>query len=270
MKGKLLKGGLTVLGAIFLSTLGIYASDGLQGIRGQLAQLQSGEKGGICNEGSVPVKVGAGIMCVDMYEASASDGCPHRAPASLLQSDQNLESPECFPTSVQGKNPWAFVSLPQAQRLCALVGKRLPTSAEWYSIALGTKTETCVIATQNAEETGTHTCSAPSGAHDMVGNLWEWVQENIVNTTYQNRSLPEEGYVTSVDADGVAITVDTNPDSAYGEDYFWSKSEGVFGMIRGGFYGSGNDAGLYTVNASVPTSFAAQGVGFRCVSDVLN
>ena len=79
--------------------------------------------------------------------------------------------------------------------------------------------------------------------------------------------LPEEGYVTSVDAQGLAITSATTPDDMYGRDYVWSKTEGVFGMIRGGFYGSNQDAGLYTVNASVQTNFATQGVGFRCVKD---
>ena len=39
-------------------------------------------------------------------------------------------------------------------------------------------------------------------------------------------------------------------------------------MIRGGFYGSEDDAGLYTANTSVETSFASQGVGFRCVEDI--
>jgi hypothetical protein len=40
-------------------------------------------------------------------------------------------------------------------------------------------------------------------------------------------------------------------------------------MIRGGFYSSGEDAGLYTINASIPTSFATQGIGFRCVQDLI-
>jgi formylglycine-generating enzyme required for sulfatase activity len=103
----------------------------------------------------------------------------------------------------------------------------------------------------------------------MVGNVWEWVDETVNGATYRERPLPPEGYVTEADAEGVAIATDAQTGSElYGNDYFWSKSEGVFGMIRGGFYGSDLDAGLYTVNASVPTNFATQGVGFRCVMSV--
>ncbi len=103
----------------------------------------------------------------------------------------------------------------------------------------------------------------------MVGNVWEWVDETVTNRSFNERELPMEGYVTEVDASGVAITTDAVKGSElYGDDYFWSKDEGTFGMIRGGFYGSGKDAGLYTTNASVPTSFATQGVGFRCVMSI--
>jgi formylglycine-generating enzyme required for sulfatase activity len=152
--------------------------------------------------------------------------------------------------------------------MCAGAGKRLPTSDEWYRIALGTETDTCVVDENAVRETGTVECVSSSGIHDMVGNVWEWVDATVVGKNYDDRELPPEGYVTSVDASGVAITTATEGDILYGDDYFWSKGEGVFGMIRGGFYGSDDDAGLYAVNASVPTSFASQGVGFRCVEDV--
>jgi formylglycine-generating enzyme required for sulfatase activity len=153
--------------------------------------------------------------------------------------------------------------------MCAEAGKRLPTSDEWYQIALGTDVSACIVQSGTPQQTGTASCVASSGAYDMVGNLWEWVNETVTGSTFQNRTLPMEGYVTSVDSGGVAVTSDQAPDDLYGADYFWSKNEGVFGMIRGGYYGSGKDAGLYTINASVPTAFASQGVGFRCVEDVL-
>jgi formylglycine-generating enzyme required for sulfatase activity len=154
--------------------------------------------------------------------------------------------------------------------MCAGAGKRLPTSDEWYKIALGTDASQCVINGDSPESTGTESCVASSGAYDTIGNVWEWVDETIYGNTFKNRSLPAEGYVTSADASGVAITTQTNiADELYGKDYFWSKTEGVFGMIRGGFYGSDDDAGLYTINATVATNFAAQGVGFRCVEDII-
>lgn len=270
MKSRWAKGVLTVVGAILFSTLGIYASDALQGIEGGIGNLASIRgANGICTEGSVPLKTGDGVICVDIYESSPSKECPHRELTNVIQSEQNTNANECYAESVKDAQPWNYISLSQAQRMCAQAGKRLPTSAEWYRIALGTDASRCIIKNSAVERTGTEACVSGVGAYDMVGNVWEWVDENVVGNTFQERTLPPEGHVTSVDVNGVAITSGASPDSLYGDDYFWSHEEGVFGMIRGGFYGSDGDAGLYTINASVPTSFATQGVGFRCVKDVL-
>ncbi len=103
----------------------------------------------------------------------------------------------------------------------------------------------------------------------MIGNVWEWVDETVQDGSFSDRKLPETGYVASVDASGVAITTAEQEQQLYGADYFWSKHEGTFGMIRGGFYGGESDAGLYAVNASVQTSFSSPGLGFRCVEDVI-
>lgn len=269
MKGRWVKGILTVSGAVLLSTLGIFASDTLRGVDSQLGNLSGSQKNGVCRVGSSPVRVGEAVICVDLYEASPSEECPHDELNSTLHSEQNVSAENCYAASVAGAIPWNFISLPQAQRVCATSGKRLPTSKEWYQFALGTDPEKCIIDSPNPDKAGTPECIATSGVHDAVGNLWEWVNESVVGNTFDNRTLPQEGYVTSVDAYGVAITSAEAPDDLYGKDYLWSKEDGVFGMIRGGFYGSKQDAGLYTINASVPTSFASKGVGFRCVEDVL-
>ncbi len=269
MKGRLLKATLTVLGAIVLSTIGIFAADSLQGVDHDLSNLAGTKGAGICQSGSVPMKSGSGVVCVDMYEASPSTKCPHSNPANTLESEQNANSAGCYAASVPSAIPWSFISLPQAQRMCAGAGKRLPKSSEWYAIALGSDPNNCVIRATAPQQTGTEACKSAIGAFDLVGNVWEWVDETVTGNTFEGRAVPEEGYVTSVDASGIAITSGSDPDQLYGNDYFWSKTEGVFGMIRGGFYGSNSDAGLYSVNASVPTSFASQGVGFRCVADVL-
>lgn len=269
MKSRLLKGISVVLGAVFLSTLGIYAADSLQGIDGGIQNLAGAKKSGICNEGSVPLKTDTGVICVDIYEASPSSACPNKLLTNIVQSEQNANTKDCYAASVKGAIPWNYISLPQAQRMCAGAGKRLPKSDEWYHIALGTNADTCTINNSLVAVTGNEACVSGAGAYDTIGNVWEWVDENIVGNNFDGRSLPSEGYVTSVDAGGIAVTSSESADDLYGKDYFWSKEEGVFGMIRGGFYGSNQDAGLYTTNASVPTSFATQGVGFRCVEDVL-
>ena len=264
------KGALTVVGAVMLSTLGIFASDGLQGIGTGIQNLANvNGTSGVCMQGSAPVTIDGKILCVDLYEASPSKECPNAQLSNALQSEQNATANGCYAASVAGVTPWNYISLPQAQRVCASAGKRLPTSNEWYHIALGTNPESCTIHMSTVSTTGNTGCVSGAGAYDVVGNVWEWVDENVVGNSFGGRTLPDEGYVTSVDASGVAITSDKSADELYGKDYFWSKNDGVFGMIRGGYYGSDQDAGLYTINAAVPTSFATQGVGFRCVKDVI-
>jgi formylglycine-generating enzyme required for sulfatase activity len=267
MRSRFLKGTLTVLGAVVFSTLGIFASDALQGIDRNFSHIAGVGGTGVCKAGTVPLTVNGGVLCADMYEASPSSKCPNQKPTNILDSERNTNAPDCYAASVEGVEPWTFVSLTQAQRMCAGAGKRLPTSDEWYRIALGTAPDSCIVNSTTPQRTGTKTCRSSIGGYDLVGNVWEWVDETVIGNTYEERLLPSEGYIASVDASGVAITSDSAPQELYGEDYFWSKQDGVFGMIRGGFYGSGSDAGLYTINASVSTAFATQGVGFRCVED---
>lgn len=267
MSSKLLKGALVVFGAIGISVLGLFASDGLRGVGGNLGALTG--SAGVCPAGMTELKREGSTQCVDTYEASASESCPHKSPGSVIETEANLGTKNCYAASVSSAMPWRFVSLPQAQRLCAQAGKRLPRSSEWYKYALGTEAENCVIDTNTPAKTGSNDCRSSSGIHDMVGNLWEWTDEQVTDHTFMGRALPSEGYVDEVDANGIALATSEGANELYGADYFWSKEEGVFGMIRGGFYGSNGDAGLYAVNASVPTSLASPGVGFRCVEDVI-
>jgi len=267
MKGKLLKGSLIGLSAVVLSTLGIFASDTLRGIDSRVSNVAGLGNTSVCKDGSVPLRSDGDVVCIDKYEASPGEDCPNQQLSSSIHSERNIGTDGCFAVSTPNKQPWNYISLPQAQRVCARSGKRLPTNSEWYAYALGTDTSKCVIDEKEYSETGTSECISSVGAHDVVGNLWEWVDESVVEGTFNNQRLPEDGYVSSVDANGIAITSTGSPDELYEEDYFWAKSEGVYGMIRGGFYGSGSDAGLYTTNASVQTSLATLGIGFRCVED---
>lgn len=269
MKGKILKGAGIGIGALLVSTLGIFASDAVRGIDSRIGNLASLGESGACPRGMILADTSAGSFCVDLFEVSAADACPHARPNNVLESEKNVAMTGCYGESVSKKEPWTYITLTQAQRVCAVSGKRLPTSDEWYALALGTRESDCHVHGSAPRASSESACRASSGAYDMVGNVWEWVNETVTGTEYRGRTLPGEGYVEETDASGVAITTSGEKgNELYGEDYFWSKSEGVFGMIRGGFYGSDSDAGLYTINASVPTSFATQGVGFRCVKGV--
>jgi formylglycine-generating enzyme required for sulfatase activity len=258
---------LVIFGALVVTALGIDAADTIGGSESTLLSQVISKGKGACPSGMSHVTNIPGLTCVDTYEASPSRDCPHKTLLNAVQSEENLQAQNCYADSVSDTQPWNFLSLSQADQLCLLAGKRLPTADEWYSLAVGTKTENCLINGNTIGNTGLSDCVAKSGAHDMIGNVWEWVDEEVIGNTFNGRPLPEEGYVTSVDAQGVAVTSAKQADDMYGKDYIWTKTEGVFGMIRGGFYGSNDDAGLYTMNASVPTGFATQGVGFRCVKD---
>jgi formylglycine-generating enzyme required for sulfatase activity len=102
----------------------------------------------------------------------------------------------------------------------------------------------------------------------MIGNVWEWVDGDVVNGEFDGREVPMAGYVSGVDSAGVPIGTQSQPDPAFNMDYFWSLSDGVLGMIRGGYWGNDSDAGLYSINASIPPTFTGRSVGFRCAKSL--
>jgi len=267
---KLQKSALIGVGALVLSTLAIQASDMVRGIEGNLPGLVK-ESTGPCARGEVQVLLGSHQLCVDAYEASASGNCPHPNPQSSIETQNNANQSDCKPESKAEAMPWRFVSLTQAQQLCARTGKRLPTNDEWYKIVSGfTQDASCNIDSQSTEPglTGSFACATPSGVSDMIGNVWEWVDEEITNGTYKERTLPQSGYVALVDSDGVVIETANNGSAEFGNDYAWTAHDGVHGMLRGGFYGSKSDAGIFAQNMSVPLDLRVTGVGFRCVKDL--
>ena len=156
--------------------------------------------------------------------------------------------------------------------LCARVGKHLTSNSEWYRAAVGTPEQEsdrgCVlgrIGASHAEKTGSHeACVSSAGAYDMVGNVWEWVDANVVHGEYGGRTLPDEGYVSEADVDGVAITTSTTSSEIFHGDYISINKTAVEGMFRGGFWNMTEKAGVNAVNAASPPSFVGVAVGFRC------
>jgi formylglycine-generating enzyme required for sulfatase activity len=102
----------------------------------------------------------------------------------------------------------------------------------------------------------------------MIGNVWEWVDGEITDRSYEGRELPQSGYVSEADQGGVVVKTNETPNPDYYADYFWSEDQGVYGMLRGGFYGSGDDAGTFTIQGKTPTSFSGAAIGFRCGTDL--
>jgi hypothetical protein len=266
---KWLKVGAVVFCAVLLTALGIDAADTLSGSRSTLlGQLISATPTGKCPSGMVEVPAGVSFGCVDKYEASPSKECPHSNPQNALETQENMNDPECKAASEKEQNVWTFISREQAVAACLRGGKRLPKNSEWYVVSAGTHDaeNKCNMSGGGAHKTGKgEECVSAVGAVDTVGNVWEWVSDDVIEGKLSGRELPATGYVAQVDSEGIATLTSQEPSDLFSQDYFWSQLTGAFGMIRGGFYGSKSDAGVYAIHADTLPTTSGTAIGFRCV-----
>jgi formylglycine-generating enzyme required for sulfatase activity len=265
---KFLKVGAVVFGALIITTLGISAADTFSGNSGSLLGQLSGTQEGACPAGMTEVVVGKTFSCVDTYEVSAAETCPNTSPKTIQDTQFNINDLACITESKADGKPWTYVSRSQAQALCARSGKRLPSSDEWYTFSVGTLdgNKQCNTDSSGAAASGAYgICVSAAGVYDAVGNVWEWTTDDVFDGTYNNRPLPQEGYVTQVDAAGVATLTSSSPSQEFEKDYLWQNPEGIYGVLRGGFFGSGEDAGVYAVHARTAPTAATIAIGFRCV-----
>lgn len=266
---KWLKVGSVIFGALIITALGIDAADTLSGSRGTLlGQLIGSDQQGACEAGMVGVGFASTFTCVDVYESGALQDCPYPSPQNELETRLNLESSGCGASSKAEVLPWRFITREQANVACMKAGKRLPTNEEWHLFASGTRDDEAVCNTNSSVvlKTGDNTqCVSAIGVRDAIGNVWEWTSDDVITGVHNGRELPVSGYVAQVDKEGIATLTNTTPSNLFYKDYFWSSKEGAYGIMRGGFFGSQSDAGVYAVHAQTLPTAAGTAIGFRCV-----
>lgn len=271
------KGGLVVALAAILAVGIVRATDIIPNAASLIAGVGGSGAVSQCPRDMVYVPSSGGGFCVDRYEASPGEACPNRTIENEFDTEENIRAGKCGPVSESGLDPWVNVPLHQASLLCARAGKRLPSNGEWYRAALGTPDDTdpgspaCAIlrtGASRADKTGSgQDCVSSFGAYDMVGNVWEWVDVTTTDGRYKDRTLPLEGSILSADEDGVPVETGTEASRSFGNDHFFSDHSGVRGMMRGGFWGMNERAGIWTVSNTIAPNFVGVAVGFRCVKD---
>lgn len=256
---------VVTVGVIALTSIGIDASQYLSGSQSALGILVDEFTQSDCPIGMIFVENGVDDFCIDKYEVTVGSNCPIKDPAHSSQTADNIKAVKCQTESVEEKLPWTNVTYHQAVELCAKSYKRLPTQSEWYKASLGTNESECLVSDNSVQSpTKNSDCISSIGAVNMVGNVWEWVSGDVIDGIYNNRKLPDTGYVSNADSSGVATETTNDPQANFHNDYFWASSDGTKALMRGGYYGSGEDAGIYSIHADIELNFSGSAIGFRC------
>ena len=236
----------------------------------------------VCKKGSDEL-VKVGDFWVDRYEMSIVDattyssGSCNGAGGTQYGAGTSDNYPTSFPDSAKvtgaasrlyacsrsGTVPSRMMTWFQAAAACTFAGKHLCTNGEWQAAAFGTPDDSvsCNISTSAAEKAGSRTgCVSQSGAYDMVGNLWEWVDW---------WGQAGKSWMTS---DGQKAT--PWPSSEYGGDATYNingraaNTSWVNGSpaaaLRGGYWNNGTGAGVFALSLNHGPSPWSTSHGARC------
>ncbi len=160
-----------------------------------------------------------------------------------------------FAVSLAGVVPSAHMTWFQAQQACSNAAKRLPTNAEWQQAVAGSPdpggddgSSDCNTASATAVPTGSRpACLSAYGAHDMVGNVEEWVADWGPSAT----ACPHWGGFSD-------------------DDMCWAGASttatGPAALVRGGAFGFGylpSSGPMYIEGFDQPQDRSPK-LGFRC------
>ncbi len=222
--------------------------------------------GGVLDE-----MVRVGDIWVDRFEATVWEN-PDCTGAQYGDTDDWGSVGDTFPyhgqfseplhaCSVQGEIPSRFLTWFQAQAACAASGKRLITNAEWQAAVAGTVDPgpssgaggACVTSGDLRSTGGGSSCVSYWGAEDMIGNLYEWVddwygQGGDDDVGFQPAQYSSDGY--------------WNVDSAMAQAPYGTHFPAA--GLRGGMWADGTRAGAFTMTLSTAPSTSYPFAGFRC------
>ncbi len=178
-----------------------------------------------------------------------------------------------YALSIAGVLPSTCVTWFQAEQACRLSGKRLLTNQEWQAAVAGTpdandaddNQTTCVTASDFAAPVGSRSaCVSRWGAHDLVGNVWEWVGD-WVNPAGGCESWPAE-YGSDLSCMGAAPQAQTSSRLArlFKRELVEFRPNLPGAIIRGGNFATGSRNGAFAVFAGVNPHNVSRSTGFRC------
>ncbi len=222
------------------------------------SMLYSGKCEGTSNQDKM---VRVGPTCIDKYEASVwsqkNGGDQYGVASDDYPCDDNGQDckGEIYARSVPGVTPSRHITWFQAEAALTNSGKRLPANNEWQKAVQGTPdpggspgSEDCNTNSTGPEPTGERAdCKSAYGAHDMVGNPWEWVAE------WDEDAAGCETWSATYGTDATCMG------RAEGD----ANNHGPGALLRGGYWSSGTDAGAFAVDAFDQPSGSFNSVGFR-------
>ncbi len=203
-------------------------------------------------QGMVLVPAGAFLLGSPEPDAPADVGALRSAflPAfyidiyEVTHTDYKTVNPAYTIPEGKADFPVTGLSLEEARAYAAAIGKRLPTAAEWEKAARGTDGRVFpwgdtfqegfanLVGKESLVPVGSFPKGvSPYGAHDMIGNAWEWVE-----TPYIQKSL-------------------------LGKPLFTTE------IIKGGAFSYPAFQGEACYNGFEGNGGTCHDVGFRCVQD---
>jgi formylglycine-generating enzyme required for sulfatase activity len=207
-----------------------------------------------------------------------NDTCSTCTFGTAFPDNGNWSEP-VYAASIPGVMPSTCITWFQAEQACRLAGKRLVTNQEWQAAAAGTPdpddaddfTTTCnTNTTEPSAVGGRAACVSRWGAHDMVGNVWEWVAEwgdlatgcTTWSAAFGNDMTcvgPNVGELPGIVGAPASLALGPLP-----RDIFPLDPRHPGALIRGGNFAAGARNGVFAIYGAVPPHNRSRSTGFRC------